>query len=73
MLYSRMSAVFQRWQGDLTYSDIARLTGMSVSGVSEAIRGVVLPRAETVAALCDALGHTEEELMREMAATRSQE
>ena len=67
MLYSRMSAVFQRWQGDLTYSDIARLTGMSVSGVSEAIRGVVLPRAETVAILCAALGHTEDELIQAIA------
>ena len=67
MLYSWMSAVFQRWQGERSYSDIARLTGMSVSGVSEAIRGAVLTRAETVAALCTALGHTEEELTAEMA------
>ena len=67
MLYSKMSAVFQRWQGDLTYSDIARLTGMSVSGVSEAIRGVVLPRAETVAVLCAAFGRTEQELIQAIA------
>lgn len=40
---------------------------MSVSGVSEAIRGVVLPRPETIAALCRALGHTEEDLIRAMA------
>lgn len=67
LLLSRVATVLQRWQGDLSYSDIARATGMSVSGVSEAIRGVVLPRPETIATLCRALGHTEEDLIRAMA------
>ncbi len=67
MMYARMSAVLQRWQGDLTFSDIARLTGGSVSGVSRVIQGEVLPRPETLEAICLALGHTQDELVEEMA------
>ena len=67
-LYAAMAAVFQKWQGERTYSDIARLTGMSVSGVSEAIRGVVEPRGETIDLLCRALGKTQQDLAIEAAA-----
>lgn len=64
MLYQTVAAVLDGWRGGLSYGEVARRTGLSVPGVSEALRGVVVPRPETVALLCEAFGRTEADLMR---------
>ena len=68
MLLDAMSAVLRRWQGDLTQSEIARRAGVSQPTVRAVLLGLSQPKDETLAAICAALGRTEDELMRDMAA-----
>ena len=55
MLYQAVAAVLDGWRGDLSYGEVARRSGLSVPAVSEACRGIVRPRSETLVALCEAL------------------
>lgn len=73
MFYRTVATVLDGWRGDLSYGEVARRTGLSVPGVSEVLRGVVVPRPETIAALCGALGRTEADLMRAVGAAAPSE
>ena len=67
MLYRTMATVLDGWRGDLSLRELARRTGRSDVAIADILNGKAIPRPETVAAICDALGRTEADLMREMA------
>lgn len=64
MLYTAVAAILEGWRGDLSYRELARRANMAQPSVSAILQGESVPKAETVAALCEALGRTEADLMR---------
>lgn len=62
-----MAAVLDGWRGDLSFRELARRSGLSDVAVAEVLRGEVVPRPESVTALCAALERTEAELLQAMA------
>ena len=62
-----MAAVLDGWRGEVSFRELARRSGLSDVAVAEVLRGEVVPRPESVAALCSALGKTEAELLQAMA------
>lgn len=70
MVYERIRATLAKWREEkgYSYSDMARLTGLSAPGVWKALDpNGSIPTQQTITALCDALGRTEQDLLREAA------
>lgn len=71
MIYTRLRATLSRWRDDAgySYSELARKTGLSAPGIWKALDpdGSTIPSQQTITLLCAALGHTEEDLLREAA------